>query len=175
MLTFCDMINESITRIQGTDMNIRRAESRDIPGMIALLYQVGEVHHVVRPDIFRAGALKYDENALAELLSDEKKPIFVADDGGFVAGYCFCQIRRIAGSSVLTDRRELYIDDLCVDEGCRGQGIAQKLYEHVTAFAKEQGCGYITLNVWCGNDSAMRFYEKAGLSPRNITMEMKLC
>lgn len=156
-------------------MNIRRAENGDIPGMIALLHQVGDVHHRIRPDLFREGALKYDEAALETLLRDESMPVFVAVKGGFVAGYCFCQIRRIAGSSVLTDRRELYIDDLCVDEGCRGQGIASKLYAHVTAFAKEQGCGYITLNVWCGNDSAMRFYEKAGLSPRNITMEMKLC
>ena len=156
-------------------MNIRRAENGDIPGMIALLHQVGDVHHRIRPDLFREGALKYDEAALETLLRKEDMPVFVAVKGGFVAGYCFCQIRKIAGSSVLTDRRELYIDDLCVDEGCRGQGIAQKLYEHVTAFTKEQGCGYITLNVWCGNDSAMRFYEKAGLSPRNITMEMKLC
>ena len=143
--------------------------------MIALLHQVGDVHHRIRPDLFRDGALKYDEAALENLLRDESMPVFVAVKGGFVAGYCFCQIRKIAGSSVLTDRTELYIDDLCVDEGCRGQGIAWKLYEHVTAFAKEQRCGYITLNVWCGNDSAMRFYEKAGLSPRNITMEMKLC
>ena len=156
-------------------MNIRRAENGDIPGMIALLHQVGDVHHRIRPDLFREGALKYDEAALENLLRDESMPVFVAVKGGFVAGYCFCQIRKIADSSVLTDRRELYIDDLCVDEGCRGQGIASKLYAHVTAFAKEQSCGYITLNVWCGNDSAMRFYEKAGLSPRNITMEMNLC
>ena len=32
-------------------------------------------------------------------------------------------------------------------------------------------CRRVTLNVWCGNDSAMRFYEKRGLKPRNIHME----
>ena len=52
-------------------MEIRRAESRDIPGMIELLYQVGQVHHVIRPDIFRSGALKYDETALEALLASE--------------------------------------------------------------------------------------------------------
>ena len=156
-------------------MNIRRAESRDIPGMIALLYQVGEVHHVIRPDIFRDHAQKYDENALAELLSDEKKPIFVADDGGFVAGYCFCQIRDYAGSTVQAGRKELYIDDLCVDENRRGQHVGSVLYDHAVAFAKEIGCDFLTLNVWCGNDSAMKFYENAGLTPRHIMMETKLC
>ena len=156
-------------------MEIRRAENRDIPGMIALLYQVGEVHHVIRPDIFRSGALKYDETALRQLLDDESKPIFVADDGGFVAGYCFCQIRTTAGSTVLTDRKELYIDDLCVDENRRGQHVGSILYEHALTYAKEMGCQFLTLNVWCGNDSAMRFYENAGLKPRNIMMETKLC
>ena len=156
-------------------MNIRPAEVRDIPGMISLLHQVGEVHHVIRPDIFCSGALKYDEHALEELLKDESKPIFIADKDGFVAGYCFCQIRNYAGSTVQTDRKELYIDDLCVDENCRGQGIATALYEYVSAYAKEIGCTFITLNVWCGNDGAMKFYEKAGLTPRHIMMETKLC
>ena len=110
-------------------MNIRRAQNRDIPGMIALLYQVGGVHHHIRPDIFCSGALKYDESALKMLLLDETKPIFVADDDGFVAGYCFCQIRSYCGSTVLTDRKELYIDDLCVDENRRGQHIGTILYD----------------------------------------------
>ena len=156
-------------------MTIRPAEVRDIPGMTALLYQVGGVHHDIRPDIFRAGALKYTPQQLEELLLDETKPIFVCDDGGFVAGYCFCQIREYCGSGVSTDRKELYIDDLCVDENRRGQHIGSILYDHAIAFAKEIGCAFLTLNVWCGNDGAMKFYENAGLIPRNITMEKKLC
>lgn len=155
-------------------MKIRRAESRDIPGLIELLYQVGEVHHVIRPDIFRSGALKYNRQELEELLKDEKRPIFVAMKGDFVAGYCFCVLKDYRGSGVQTDRTEIYIDDLCVDERCRGQGIAKALYEHTCAFAKVIGCAFISLNVWCGNDGAMGFYEKAGLKPRHIMMEMPL-
>lgn len=156
-------------------MNIRLAQTQDIPGMIRLLYQVGGVHHDIRPDIFRPNALKYTEAALEALLKDESKPIFVADDNGFVAGYCFCQIRDYTGSTVLTDRKELYVDDLCVDETRRGQQIGSVLYDHAVAYAKEIGCAFLTLNVWCGNDSAMRFYEKMGLKQRSITMENKLC
>ena len=36
------------------------------------------------------------------------------------------------------------------------------------------GCDFVTLNVWCGNESAMAFYEKLGLTPRSITMEVSL-
>ena len=156
-------------------MNIRRAENRDIPGMIELLTQVGDVHHRIRPDIFRSGAQKYDEKALEALLKDETRPIFVAVRGGFVAGYCFCVHKEFVNHEIFADRRELYIDDLCVDEGCRGQGIARELYEYVEIYAKEKGFDVVTLNVWCGNEDAMRFYEKAGLTPRNIMMEKKLC
>ena len=155
-------------------MDIRRAEPRDIPGMTALLLQVGQVHHLLRPDIFRSGALKYSQEQLQALLRDENRPIFVAAEGDFVAGYCFCALREYSGSGVSTNRKELYIDDLCVDENCRGKGVASALYSRVSDFARGLGCAFITLNVWCGNDHAMGFYEKAGLRPRNITMEMPL-
>lgn len=156
-------------------MEIRFAESRDIPGMIALLRQVGQVHHEIRPDIFRGGAKKYDESALEEILRDPARPIFVAAEENFVLGYCFCVRKEARNHPVMEDRTELYIDDLCVDETCRGRGVATKLYNHVHAWAMETGYDVITLNVWCGNEGAMRFYEKMGLAPRNITMEMKLC
>ena len=42
-------------------MNIRPAKVGDIPAIIDLLRQVGQVHHNIRPDIFRDGAQKYDE------------------------------------------------------------------------------------------------------------------
>ena len=155
-------------------MEIRLAEKRDIPGMIGLLKQVGGVHHDIRPDIFRSGAQKYNEEDLENLLKEEDKPIFVCEDEGFVAGYCFCQIREYAGSTVLTDWKELYIDDLCVDENRRGQHIGSVLYDRAVAYAKEIGCNFLTLNVWCGNSGAMKFYENAGLTPRNITMETAL-
>ena len=156
-------------------MTIRLAESRDIPGMINLLHQVGDVHHQIRPDIFRPGALKYTPEQLEMLLMDENKPIFVCDMDGFVAGYCFCVLKTFRDHETFTNRTEFYIDDLCVDENRRKQGIATALFDHAVEFAKQRRYDAVTLNVWCGNDGAMKFYEKAGLKPRNILMEMKLC
>lgn len=155
-------------------MFIRMAQESDIPGILALLLQVGEVHHQLRPDIFRSGAQKYDGEALQALLADPDRPIYVADREGIVAGYAFCVRKSAPDTSVMLPRTELYIDDLCVDENCRGQGIATRLYRHVCGIARELGCQFVTLNVWCGNDSAMAFYEKCGLRPRNIMMEMPL-
>ena len=155
-------------------MEIRLARAGDIPELKRLLYQVGDVHHQIRPDIFRSGAIKYTDGDLEELLRDAEKPIFAAMEGDVMLGYCFCQWRRFSGSTVLTDRAELYIDDLCIDAESRGAGVAQRLYHHVCGYAKENGCNFITLNVWCGNDRAMRFYEKMGMKPRSITMDLNL-
>ena len=156
-------------------MTIRFAETRDIPGMIELLKQVGQVHHVIRPDLFRAGAQKYDEAALEALLADPNRPILIADIDGTVAGYAFCILQITENDPVLCDRKVLYIDDLCVEETLRGQGIASSLYEKVLQYAKALGCHAVTLNVWCGNDGAMKFYEKCGMKPQKIGMETMLC
>ena len=155
-------------------MTIRFAERRDIPGMIELLKQVGQVHHDIRPDLFREGAQKYDGAALEELLKDPRRPIFIADTDGQVAGYCFCILEEVQNDPVLRDVKTLYIDDLCVDETIRGRHIGSRLYDHACAYGRSIGCGSVTLNVWCGNDSAMAFYESRGMRPRKIYMETAL-
>ena len=86
-------------------------------------------------------------------------------------GYAFCIIKQAVNDNILTDIKTLYIDDLCVDEKCRGMHIGKGLYEFVLDYAKGIGCYNVTLNVWALNDSAMKFYESCGLKPQKIGME----
>ena len=109
-------------------MTIRFATEQDIPQMIDLLHQVGEVHHQIRPDLFRSGAQKYDEAALKKLLSDEKRPIIAGVVDGKMVGYAFCILQETKDDPVLCDRKTLYIDDLCVDKDVRGGGVAHAIY-----------------------------------------------
>ena len=155
-------------------MQIVRASEKHIPGMLRLLQQVGQVHHLGRPDIFRAGAQKYDVSMLKALLQDADSPIFIAEDNDQVLGYGFCKLKRHAGDPIFTDTLELYIDDLCVEETCRGQHIGSAVYQHICHFAREIGCYNITLNVWSFNESALKFYEKCGMKPQRIFMETVL-
>lgn len=155
-------------------MLIRRAVITDIPDILRLLVQVCNVHQDIRPEIFKRDGVKYTASDLRQLLLDETCPVWCAVEDGKFLGYCFCQWNEYRDSSVSTDRRELYIDDLCVDESARGKGVATALYRHVSQLAKDAGAAFVTLNVWCGNDRAMGFYEKMGLRPRKITMEAAL-
>ena len=156
-------------------MTIRYAEPKDIPILMELLRQVHGVHYDIRPDIFKPTTTKYSPLELEDILRDPIRPILVAvDDSDSVLGYAFCVYKQAVNDLLLTDIKSLYIDDLCIDEGRRGQGIAGELYRHACGYAREQGCQFITLNVWCGNDGAMGFYEKMGLRPRHIMMETEL-
>ena len=155
-------------------MIIRFACENDIPQMLDLLLQVGEVHHQIRPDLFRAGAQKYDEATLKRLLKTSDRPILAAEEDGKMVGYAFCILQVTKDDPVLCDRRVLYIDDLCVDENHRGRGIAGALYRRALELARELSCDAVTLNVWWGNDNALRFYENCGLQRQKIGMEKVL-
>ena len=156
-------------------MIIRRAEEPDIPGINHLLYQVCKVHQEGRPDLFTDGGKKYNDDELREIIRDDERPIFVGvDEDGRVLGYAFCVFERYDGTGAMTRRATLYIDDLCVDEQIRGQHIGTQIYDAVIEFAKQSGCYNVTLNVWCCNPSAMKFYEARGLKPLKIGMETVL-
>ena len=82
-------------------MNIRKAETRDIPRLGDLLLQVCRVHHRGRPDLFRAGGRKYTDEELRALLGEDKRPVFVAvDEKEQVMGYAFCIFQQHIGDTV---------------------------------------------------------------------------
>lgn len=155
------------------DYVIRKAKIKDIPALDKLLYEVHKVHSDIRPDLFRAGAKKYTDDELAKILTDEKTPVFVYDDGE-IQGYAFTVIIDHKNDLSLMPYKSVYIDDLCVEKDCRGKGVGKKLYEHVLSFAKSINAYNVTLNVWAGNDRALKFYEKIGMRVQKTGMEVIL-
>jgi len=153
-------------------MMIRKAEEKDIPRINELLGQVLQIHADIRPDIFIPGTTKYTVNELSELLKNEEKPIYVAvNEADVCVGYAFCQLKEQPFSNNMVPFKSFFIDDLCVDEDTRGMHIGTKLYNYVIDFARKSGCYNVTLNVWAGNDGAMKFYERIGFKVQKIGME----
>ena len=152
---------------------IRLATTNDIPRLLELLHQVNMVHYERRPDIFKPHTTKYNAEQLQDLLAQPDKAIFVYEDES-VQGYAFVQMEDVHDDILLQDMRTLYIDDICVDEQARGKHVGKQLFDHVRAYAEKLGCGAITLNVWEGNDAAMAFYRKLGMSVRKTCMEMMI-
>ena len=154
--------------------HIRPAREEDIPAILELLVQVDMVHHAIRPDLFNGPATKYTADELRGILSDPQSPVFVyADDDGQVLGHLFSVFQQHKEGGVMTGIKTLYIDDLCVHEKHRGtdQHIARQLFDYALDFARKSGCYNVTLNVWAGNDRALRFYQRQGMRPQKYGME----
>ena len=136
-------------------MMIRDAKEKDIPRILKLLEQVLQIHADIRPDIFIPGTTKYTIDELREILKNKEKPIFVAvDEADVCVGYAFCQLQ-----------------EQPVYQEARGQHIGESLFEHVKKEAKQRGCYEVTLNVWTGNTSAEKFYERMGMRTKKRQME----
>ena len=150
---------------------VRHAETGDIPAILELLVQVDMVHHNGRPDLFKGPATKYSAEELERIIADEETPVFVCtDEQDRVLGHGFCVMQH-AGGQLMVEHTTLYIDDICVDETARGQGVGRALYEYILDYARTKGCYNVTLNVWNCNPGAMAFYEKLGLVPYKTGME----
>ena len=139
-------------------MQVRRAINADIPGIDNCLSQVLEVHAKGRPDLFRSGTRKYTDDELRQIIADDDRPVFVAvnEDAapGEILGYGFCVVEDHAHSNNLQPIRTLYIDDICVDEGARGHGVATAVYQHIPG--------------------ARKFYEAMGMGVQKTCMEQVL-
>ena len=155
-------------------MEIRRACESDLAGVHELLSQVLAVHAEGRPDLFREGTRKYTDDELLAIFADDSRPVFVAVEGDAVLGHAFCEVQDFRGSNNMQPILSIYIDDICVDEKCRGKRVGTALYQHVLDYARELGCYNVTLNVWTCNPGAQRFYEAMGMTPLKTCLEQVL-
>lgn len=155
-------------------MQIRFAQAKDVPGILALLRQAGQRNREGRPDLFRAGAQKYGASQLLAMLNVSRTPVFVAVEGDAVLGCGFCSVTAHTEDPTFTEHATLHIDDLCVDEVHRGQQIGTALYQEILRYARIRRCHNVTLNVWRGNEAALRFAEGCGMKPQKICMETVL-
>ena len=155
------------------EVSIRKAVHEDEPQILDILLQVNNIHADGRPDIFKKDGRKYTREQLGILIDDDSRPIFVAiDENGSILGYGFCAVIDTAENSNLKPRRELYIDDLCVDSKYRRSGVGQVIFDYICEYARKIGIYHVTLNVWACNPQAMAFYEKQGM--RMLKKEMEI-
>lgn len=156
-------------------MNIRRAEAKDADGIMKLLVQVNNVHSKNRPDLFIKDKTKYTREELLDIMQNDTRPIFVAaDEEDNIKGYAFGVFQSHVEDNNFPNIVTFYIDDICVDETCRGEHVGTEIYNYVKEYAKSKGCYNITLNVWEGNDSAKKFYESCGFQIQKYGMEVIL-
>ena len=152
-------------------MQIQKATREDVPKIEELLYQVHKVHSDKRPDIFIPGLKKYSKEQILELIDSPSTPIYVYKENGEILGYAFVIYMIPKDKPSLVQIKTMYIDDLCVDKNVKGNGIGTIIFKDLEKIAKQESCYNIILNVYNFNESAMKFYEKCGMSRLSTHME----
>lgn len=150
---------------------LQLARPEDWETVSEMFRQMLELHIGWRPDIYEPTDQPYPK---AFFLEDIKnRSIYVAKIGNVIAGCVrFCISETNGPGNV--KRKVLEIDEICVDELFRHQGIGKAIMEDVNALAKAFGCTDMQLSVYPQNDAAVSFYQKCGFMIRNINMQKKI-
>lgn len=152
---------------------IRQAEKTDLPRLAALFRQL-HAHHVrIKPESFRMPEDRWFSERIGAILSDGETTVLVSvGENGDLNGYAAVRIMTVDPPERIP-RKMCYIECFAVAENARRKGIGTALFNEVKAFARKNGCGSVQLGVTAVNEGAVRFYEKMGLTPRTVQMEIR--
>ena len=138
--------------MSNSELIIRKATENDTELIYSLITKLA-IYEKMENDVFTSVAqLKENifKNNFAEVVIAEEnsKPV------GF-ALYFF-------NFSTFLGKPGLYLEDLFVEDECRGKGYGKKLLLHLVKIAKEKNCGRMEWSVLNWNEPAIKFYESLG-------------
>ena len=150
-------------------LELARPEERQTVNALAL--QVHAMHVAWRPDIYEMVEELYSEDRFLDAVG--KRELYVAKVNGVIVGYLSVKIRNYDWPGVVR-RKVMVVDEICVEESCRNQGIGQQMMLELRALARAFGCNDLQLSVDPHNDEAVGFYQKCGFTIKSIGMQRKI-
>ena len=151
---------------------VRRARENELERVNELRMQVNALHVAGKPEVFKPGFPEKLRNYIYEIHKDPEQFIAVAEKDGTICGFAVLHHINRPENPFMKERDFLDIDEFCVDEAFRRQGIASEMIAFIREFAKEKGFHRIELNMWEFNQDALAFYEAAGFQTFRRYMEM---
>lgn len=151
---------------------IRIADINDHERLTELFMQLHRHHVEIKPETFRMPEREWFSKRISEMLNDGVHTVIVHESEN-IDGYAVVRITEVNAEEKIP-RRLCYIDCFAVAENRRRQGIGSELFGAVKSFGHDHGCTSVQLGVSAYNTNAIDFYNKMGLSPRTIIMEMRL-
>lgn len=143
-------------------MKIRFCKEGDRAEVNRLLYQSTVIHSAGVPDFFIPLEESINEKIYAEILSADDQVLFCAEnEDGVLCGVCHLSFHNRSG---WVEMKNVHVENIVVDETCRGQGIGHALMAEAERIAKEWGAVQLNLMCWHFNDGARRLYESLGMT-----------
>ncbi len=154
---------------------IRPMRRSDYDDYVRFYSQLHRIHFEGRPDIFREAVSVQPQEIYEQDLQKPNHQWIGAELEGKLVGFCDLQLQIIPDDPALPlcPMRSAHIENLFVVPSCRRQGAATLLYREAVRRAKAMGAEKVTLMVWSFNETALRFYEKLGLTPMFLQMETR--
>ncbi len=147
------------------------AQKQDFDAVNAMARQVHELHVAWRPDIFEMTEPLYPTERFEAVIRERQ--LYVAKIQGVSVGFALLKIKDYDRPG-LVRRKVMVVDEFCVHDSCRNQGIGKAMMTDVHALAKAFRCTDLQLGVYPQNDAAVSFYQKCGFQIRSIDMQKKI-
>lgn len=139
---------------------IRTAKYEDLPTLLQFEQGVIEAERPFCPDMQQEKFHYYD---LAELLNKDTAEAIVAEEDGQLVGAGYAEIRETR--HYYKHDKISYLGFMYVLPEWRGQGINQRIMDALFQWSHQQGIEHFVLDVFSGNASAIKAYEKVGFKP----------
>jgi ribosomal protein S18 acetylase RimI-like enzyme len=155
-------------------MKIRKATVKDVQQLVSLNDEVQSIHLSLFPDVFVKSEKDKVEKWLTQTLGNEPTIILVAEHGDSIAGYMTLQKQVIPAHAFKKERKCGYIDQVCVTESYRGNGIFKAFMNKVKKIVKQWDLDRIELDVWTDNTEAKKAFYNCGFRTYNEKIKMEL-
>lgn len=151
----------------------RTATIEDLEQLIVLYEELHRYHIKINPERFKMPDDNIFESWLKYFLTESRYDVIIHEDNGKPDAYAVLSTSEYNYSEEYP-RKTCTVEHFLVTEQVHGQGTGTALFNEIREYALERNCDYIRLNVDAKNPMAIKFYEKMGLAPRSINMEMKI-
>ena len=147
---------------------LQLARQQDLEAVNALALQAHDIHVRWRPDLFEPVTEPYPQERFEEAVS--QRQLYVAKIEEAIVGYVFLRKSECDWLGAVK-RRIMIVDEFCVHESCRNQGMGKAMMADVRALAVAFGCTDLQLGVYPQNDAAVVFFQKCGFTIQKIQMQ----
>ncbi|MFN0064529.1 MAG: GNAT family N-acetyltransferase [Myxococcaceae bacterium] len=107
---------------------------------------------------------------LAALIRSHDAHVVVGEHEGRLVASGFAEIR--TAKPHLRHSRYAYLGFMYVAPELRGRGLNGRIVDALVEWARERDVTEVRLEVYAGNDSARRAYEKLGFTPNLVEMRL---
>ena len=151
------------------DMTIRQAGTLDVPALRRFEQGIIEAERAFDPTIRDGPILYYD---IEGMLAADNVHFVVAQSGAATVGCGYARIE--PAQHFLRHAVHGYLGGMYVDPAHRGHSVNRLIIAALGDWCRSRHVAELRLEVYGGNHSAVRAYEKAGFTPFMLEMRCAL-